>query len=303
MRYIDKSIQRDSFNEYTRQYLHDCWNDTDACFIPKLGSLDSYRGFSHKKYKLNPLRNNSPFNGWLDILMQEHERLCCYCMRRLAPSEVSVEHLVPESFSGLNEADEIAFYERYVSEIRRHVMLGGEMDRLAEEEGTVDIDALTRMPHLVAHSNLFPACDNKIGCSCNNHRGNRRILPMMLMEDVDTWVAYNDDGSVSILHADIESTQNTLKYLDLDSGTLKSIRHLWYLFSRIKVCPADDHKYYMPEVDGLLRQALDVEPTALLPSEYNIFLNFDKKTRESYYWNLFLKYDWFYGYYSTKYPL
>ena len=295
MKYIDKSIHRKEFDVYTRQYLNDA-RTKDSDFIPKLASKSSYDGFSNKKYKTTAIPQGSQYNGWLGLLLQEQECRCCYCMRELTADEVSVEHLLPESFEGLDETEEYEFYCDKASSIRDNVMTGNEFDKLVSE-GQIVVDSLVKMPHLIAHSNLFPACKTQCdGCSCNSNRGNKRILPLMLMEDVDSWMYYDENGELFLTYKETKIAKDTILHLDINTPTQKEIRHLWYLFSKKQIEPdiARDASFSVKE--HLLTTAFDTDKIYSLPSTYIKYFTEDN------YWKLFLQHNWFYTYYLNKYP-
>lgn len=296
MKYIDKSIHRNEFDVYTRQYLNKARTE-DGDFIPKLASKSTYDGFSKKDYKSTSIPAGTPYKGWLDLLLREQDCRCCYCMRELAAEEVSVEHLVPESFDGLDEIEEYEFYSSKARSILDYVMTGNAFDTMARE-GLIDIDSLTQMPHLIAHSNLFPACKTDcVGCSCNNNRGNKRILPLMLMEDVDEWMYYDENGELFLKYHETQIADDTILHLDINTQTQKEIRHLWYLFSQKKIEPNVAREASFTEKEQLMKTAFDVEEIMNLPS------NFLKYFTDEGYWKLFLQYNWFYNYYLNKYPI
>lgn len=296
MKYIDKSIHRREFDAYTKQYLTDA-RTKDGDFIPKLASKSSYDGFSNQKYKKMAIPEGSTYRGWLDLLLKEQDCRCCYCMRELNEDEVSVEHLVPESFEGLDETEEYEFYCSKASSIRDYVMTGNAFDHLVDE-GQLDIDSLERMPHLIAHSNLFPACKTGCdGCSCNNNRGNKRILPLMLMEDVEGWMYYDKEGEMVLTYHETKIADDTISYLDINTPTQKEIRHLWYLFSKKRIDPNVARAASFTEKEQQMKTAFDVGKIMDLPS------TFFKYFTDDGYWKLFLQYNWFYNYYLDKYPI
>jgi hypothetical protein len=289
MRYIDKEIYQKDFDTYTIRYLQNA-QANDGTFIPPLESKSTFENFSQSKYKLQPC-HGSTHEGWLSILLEEQENRCCYCMRRLDNNSISVEHLVPESFEGLDEDDEYNFYATHASAIREYVITCRNFVK-ASKNLNIKNNEFKFMPHLIAHSNLFPACQsNKPGCSCNNHRGNHRILPLMLMPNVNSLVEYNTAGECILFHCDIEASFSTLKHLDINTNALKKIRHLWYLFSHINLCPTSSSNNEFKDRDRLLRLAFGISPNEILPLEYQNFLS-------DTYWQLFLQYDWFFGYYK-----
>lgn len=301
MKYIDKNPLRGSFNEYTRAYLHEAYSD--GTFIPKLNEITSYANFRAKKYFKTSIPIGSEYEGWLDILLKEHNGRCCYCMRRIEREDVSVEHLVPESLPEGREEEEYQYYANYAPEIRTHVMTGNAFDKLVEETD-VDIDLHVKMPHLIAHSNLFPACNTKeYACSCNNHRGNKRILPLMLMPDIEHKVEYTEQGLVELLYPETTdmSVKNTIDALDINSNHLQAIRKLWYKFSRKGIYMEWNDDISFDKMDSLIRQALDLAPYEVIPLEYQDFTREDGGSLKNF--SLFLKYNWFYSYYSNKYPI
>lgn len=293
MRQIDKSVHRAEFDIYTIQYLNDAQTD-QGDFYPKLNQKESYYdGFSAKKYKTKSI-NPSSFNGWLDILMREQEEegisRCCYCMRELKGNDISVEHLIPESFEGLDSEEEYRFYCKYAKELKKHVVLGSTIEKISQRI-KIDVTQLKRKPHLIAHSNLFPACNKEYGCSCNNDRHNYRILPLMLMQDVEDWVIYKKNGKVFILHEDIQSVEATYKNLRINGETLVQIRHLWYLFSRKQIKPTALSATDENQMKKFIEQAFDNN----IDAKYHKFYN------NEYYRNLLQQYNWFYNYYIHKY--
>lgn len=296
MKYIDKSICRDEFDEYTKQYLNNA-RKANGSFFPELASKTSYEGFSNKKYKTTAIPEGSQYNGWLDLLLKEQENRCCYCMRELKANEVSVEHLVPESFKGLDEAEEYAFYSSKASTIRDYVITGNAFDKLANK-GPIDINNLVKMPHLIAHSNLFPACNTECkGCTCNNNRGNKRILPLMLMEDVDSWMRYDENGELLLTYHESKIAYDTISHLDINTPTQKETRHLWYRFSRKKIAPEEAKAATFNDRERQLTTAFDTDKIMNLPSAYQKYFTADP------YWEIFLQYNWFYTYYLDHYPL
>ena len=299
MIYIDKNIHKQDFDIYTKEYLKSAQNDMEGGFIPQLGDTASYGGFSKRDYKYTSIPEKSNFKGWSDILLQEQNGMCCYCMRKLDISEVSVEHLVPESFEGLDETEEYNFYASLAPQIRKNVITGSRFDNISNRI-KIDVDKLSRMPHLIAHSNLFSACCPKgFGCSCNNHRGNHRVLPMMIMNNTNEWLKYDENGEFKLIYPDTEIAKNTISHLDINSSGLKEIRELWYLFSRKKIYLEHDSDIEFKDRDDFIRKALNLDSTTVLPSKYHKYLRSDS----DFYWKQFLKFNWFYQYYLDNYPI
>lgn len=294
MKQIDKDEHRDEFDIYTNKYLYNA-QTVQGDFYPKLSHKESYSCFSDKRYKSQNIAS-SAFNGWLDILMHEQEvdgiSRCCYCMRELKGNDISVEHLIPESFEGLDEKEEYKFYCKYSSQLKEHVALGSTLDKISHRL-RIDASILKRKPHLIAHSNLFPACKKDFGCSCNNDRHNYRILPLMLMQDVEKWVVYEKNGEVKILHPDILSVMETYKNLQINGTTLVQIRHLWYLFSRKLIKPTSQDATNEDRMRSFVEEAFDGD----IDGDYIQYYS------NEYYRQLVPQYNWFYTYYSNNYPL
>lgn len=296
MKQIDKHTHRADFDIYTVKYLQDAQTD-EGDFYPQLSSKASYEdGFSEGKYKSRTVAP-SQFKGWLEVLKREQEQddrcRCCYCMRELHGNDISVEHLIPESFEGLDIAAEYEHYCAKAPELKRHVVLGSTFDKISQRI-RIDVTQLKRKPHLIAHSNLFPACKAEIGCSCNNSRGNKRILPLMLMDGVENWVIYKPNGKVQIKYTeDIQAVIDTFKHLQINDDTLIQIRHLWYLFSRKQLVPTSDDASTEAGMQALMEQAFDG----------NVDKDYQHYYTNDYYRTLVPQYNWFYNYYLNKYPI
>lgn len=300
MKRIDKSQYREEFNVYSRDYLKDHLNRRGV-FVPKLADKKTYTDkFSATKYKKTAHPANNRLQGWREILLAETNGRCCYCMRHLDKDVMSFEHIVPEI---CEEADYDYYAEKSV-DIREYVMLGIKFDQEAQN-GLIDIDSLTKFPHLIAHSNLFPACqDTCNGCSCNNHRKNYKIIPLMLMSDIEDKVNYTEEGEMELLYDEDEDkmVSKTLTHLDINMGILKTIRKLWYKFSRKQIFVRWDHAIDYGEMDALMRRALDLSTTDIIPIEYqDLIRQEDDGSLKNF--SLFLQYNWFYNYYIHKYPL
>ncbi len=291
---INKKTLRSDFDVYCIQFLKDRRN-RQGVFLPNLKEVKSYKMFSNKKYRKTAIPKGSRFGGWQQILLDEQVCRCCYCMRNLSDNNFSVEHIVPKSFEGLNETDEFDFYCKMSSEINSHVVLGSVFDSSAKN---VDLDNLVKYPHTIAHSNLIITCrDNGPGCSCNYDRGNKRILPFMLMDDADSWLKYTELGELKLSYQDVDVSFNTLYHLNINTETLQQIRHLWYLFSRIKIRPNTSNTLSFQQKEDFLK-------SAFCKNDFmDVDVSYQKYLTNTYYWDLFLQYNWFYDYYSKTFPL
>ena len=122
----------------------------------------------------------------------------------------------------------------------------------------------------------------------------------MLIEGINGYVSYTEDGEFELLHLDEDLIKITHNNLNLNSDTLKLIRHTWFLLSRKRKRLDPDKEYTFPERDSVLKEILNLNEEDILPDKFRIFLF--EGNNEKYYWNLLLKYDWFYDYYIANYP-
>ena len=296
MRYIDKSVRQHDFDKYSRAYLKEA-RQSDGTFVPPINNDSSYKdGFSNRKYRA-PLTGD----GWQQILLEEQDGLCCYCMKRLKADEVSVEHLVPENFdNNQNPQAEYAYYARFAPRIASYVELAEDFSK-RRFMSDADIDAVRRMPHLIAHSNLFAACQHKknskeVGCSCNSHRGNIPIMPLMLMNNVGSLVKYEENGDVSLLLQDVRESERILSALDINCDNLRQIRRLWYLAKHQQVPVLDITSMNDGQRVEFILGLFGVEEIFDLDVDYQKYCRFGNEGEDAY-WKLFLQYDWFYHIY------
>ncbi len=299
MRYINKAKRQKEFDQYTLAYLRQ-HKQRDGSFKPRLEDSDSYSGFSRRTLKHRHHRQK----GWLSVLLEEQGYRCCYCMKHLRPNEVSVEHLVPERFTGLDEDEEFEFYCQLSPRICEYIELGSSFDKKRFGSGT-SLNNLVKMPHMIAHSNLFASClkrkgNGEAGCSCNNHRGNRRILPLMLIPNVERIVFYEKSGDISILSPDIDSVEATLRNLGLNGNTLRQIRHLWYLSSRSGLTVGEINQLNDAQRIDFLLYLFKKDEIWKVPREYHKYFGLGFESQDAY-WQLFLQYDWFFHYYTRHF--
>lgn len=293
---IDKSVYRKDFDEYSKEFLKNKQIQKgvqSGKFIVKFKDPICFKKFfSDKRYKYTSIPQDSRFRGWFPILLQETGGRCCYCMRQLPTDEVSIEHLVPETLEGLSDSENYNFYAGLSSDIRDYVISGAEFDEQSKKQH-IDVNTLTRFPHLIAHSNLFPACRDSLGCSCNHRRGNKKILPMMLMDGIESIVEYAIDGHIKLKYTDVSVVITTFENLKINNDTLVQIRHLWYLFSRRQINPTTQNALTKDQMKTFIEQAFDG----------NVDNDYKQYYENDYYRTLVLQYNWFYDYYLKQYPI
>ena len=120
----------------------------------------------------------------------------------------------------------------------------------------------------------------------------------MLMPEVETFTNYDEEGIFNIIHDDTEAAESTLTSLDINCETLVKIRKLWFLFSRHNINP-NTHPTNFVSRDRLIRLVLNLNVDDVIPTDFMVFLT----PSNDYYWNLMLKYDWFFDYYTHNYPI
>lgn len=308
MRYIDKNLNLAEGNRYTSDFLQEAFNVEEACFYPDVALEASYSNFSSRKYRYGEGLEEGR-NGLEPLLVSEQGNYCCYCMGRIESHDVALEHIVPRNFDEeQNPADEFAYYAGYAPMLSEHVELAGEFAkrRFTNKE---EIKKQAKYPHLVSYVNLVASCHGIIGkkgktsCFCNHPRGNKRIIPLMLMNETSAIVKYNEVGMIIVDLPAKGEAKDTVEALQLNHDTLQEIRMLWYKISRTnrtveEVVLIDNLKDRIL----LLKEIFNIADYTQLDERWKKYAPSGKEKAMAY-WNLFIKYDWFYGYYKVHYPL
>lgn len=156
------------------------------------------------------------------------------------------------------------------------------------------------MPHNTGLSNLLAACNgkrntfNSDGCCCNWARGNKKIIPLLLMNNAENNVTYDQNGIMSISESCNDGTLNIVKQ-ELNEETLQEIRSVWYHLSRIHKNIDDAEN--MTKIDRInwFKQAYNTNDFSTLPENIKKYSGTISPQHDTY-WNLLLDYDWFYYY-------
>jgi hypothetical protein len=260
MKYIDKSLNADRCNAFIDQFLALCKDRAWIPFYPELGRTRYRKEVRH-------------------ILVDEQERHCCYCMRNLRSRETTIEHVIPTSEPRLT----LDQYKTYTPFFDQVIHLDAYLENKTEPP----------YPHTVAYSNMVASCsgilsDNSFkSCCCNNKRGNKHIIPLIYLPEIEDIIAYTKTGLM------YPTDRNPLKMeaievLKLNHEVLKEVRFLWFRIKRLGI--HFDAKSNRAEV---LKRIFDKRVRMDIPEEYK------KYYRTDYFWNLFLDYDWFYQYYTV----
>lgn len=316
MEYIDKYNQLEEGNSYSLDYLCDSFDEEKQNFIPGIDSKQAYKDFSKKKYRYGEGLGDGR-KGLEPLLVNEQNNRCCYCMGRIESHKVTIEHIIPESFKGLNEQEEFDFYTKQAPVLAENVELANQFAtrKFASKEEVRQID---KLPHLIAYVNLAASCRGIIGekgksCFCNNPRGNKRIIPLMLKSDTSNSVWYTEQGLFVTMGYDKKTMDNTIEALGLNHKTLQQVRELWYRVSRTEKSVEDVLRITTIKAKmALITTLFGVTNYTQVDEQWQTYApvpKYDKdKTKEELedtptpYWDLFTKYDWFYAYYKAIYP-
>ena len=331
MKYVDKYSRHEEAHDFNVRYLKNRFGKS----FPN--GREPYKKFKRK------YGGDNEHPGWKHLLLEEQDGRCCYCMRRLSEEKeaVNYEHVIPCSLEGKRGQEEYAYYAEQAPALRDFVEMA---DVFAEREfaSVDDLDRLEKMPHTIALANLLAACNGKrelrsddaaaegkrqideYGCYFNNYRSNDRILPVMLMEDVEA--VYTPNGNLTFPEFMTDNEESSVydepydellkKIVDRTDGlnhkTLQEVRSIWYHISRTAYRPEDIQSIYkLPdkmkrsrELIKIFKEAyrgkgkdLEEEP----PDEVLKYALIPQKDRtKDFYLSTLLAYDWFYDYYRGE---
>lgn len=300
MRYIDKYQFAQQAHDINVKFLQDCYQGGCMPMLPRVDDPDlSYEDFKKRIYRFG----ENGQSGWQNLLMQEQESRCCYCMRKLEQTKLNIEHVVPRTLSGVRGQKEYADYSSYAPAIRDFVMIADEFAQKSFD----NLDAIAhemKMPHITAEANLLAACNGKrgavnTGCCCNNTRKDNFIRPIMLMQDCDQHVDYDELGILSVLPYE-DSLAKILE--ELNDETFQQIRKIWYRLSgtTYTVSQIESLTEYVDRVI-LFKQAFSVSNFEEdLSDEIKKYAGILGNPQRDFYWNLLLSYDWFFTFYRNK---
>lgn len=286
MQYINKELNRESGNNITNAYLHDIWIEDEQ----------RYPVDYNDSFKKLPNKANSYYKQMTQVLLNNQNHYCCYCMRRLTgEGDTTLEHIIPQT---ADENDARYYQKDEFPWLKRNIKLSV----LFSHEQNPD---LTQMPHSVCYDNLVASCHGKFpiakkeadietdGHCCNHPRGVKRALPLYFLTNIDTIIMYEINGSI-LANPDspwCEEAKELIQSAQLTWETLSDIRALWYVLRDIDI---DQIK-----ADGKDEQSRkDLIQDNLYLTEYSeerinaLIAKFTKKQ----YWECFLLYDWFHSY-------
>ena len=289
MRYLDKQLNLADGEGYTRDYLEDSFDVISNSFLPSLQSEEAFNRFRNQQYKSHSPHADSDFKS---LLLREQEGRCCYCMRRIGPDvkDSNIEHLVPKK----SPAAEFTYYASYSGLLNYHVCHSQEFEGRSYTSKQAVIRSRT-LPHMVAYGNLVASCMDIH--HCNNARGSERIPPLPIVQGIEGKYFYSPAGMMVTEDLDAEYDR-AIGVLKLNYETLILIRLLWRKVVSSVYTPdqvvalsdVSDKQSFLCKVFG------KASITDLSPKWQNFAPISDNGS--TYYWDLFVRYDWFYYYYQ-----
>lgn len=215
----------------------------------------------------------------IEILVDEQNYRCCYCMRRVNTGH-TIEHVI------VNHPRDEEDYNRYL----------GNESQLDDADIMLSYSFVERQlppppyPHSVAYENMLMSCDghccigNRTSFTCNNYRGNRFVYPLPLMKNITNEVRYRKDGFVYWTN-ETDTKHPTIESLGLNYNLLKLIRRLWCKIATMGLDAANCNR------QSLIYEVLGdmVGEGASDESMQSLFLFIENDG----YWDLFIQFDYF----------
>lgn len=289
MFWIDKHNKgkRGKGHNIVNDFLRKAWNEQEGKYV----------NCNYSSFKRNRRMER--------LLYHEQGGFCCYCMRHISIGcHTSLEHVMPHHCNNKHgEVDYkiVNYYKRYNKNFRKvaYVHLNGSIRKW--RLGTL-------YPHFCAYENLVLSCDgslftdddsvrniypSRLHLCCNEHRGNRQIVPIFFLPNVGDLFVYKDNGSISIsktVRSPLRQIElsDTIDALNLEHERLQIIRQVWYHIAKSRL-------YGIDEVRSAIHYA--VLRTNIL-ADCGVPARIEKRVKQPIYWSLLCDYFWFYKYFS-----
>ena len=286
MIYFDKQPNIVDGEGYTRDYLGSSFDENSHRFLPSLQNEESFNCFRNHRYISHSQHNDLDFKS---LLLREQCGHCCYCMRRIGidANDCNIEHVVPKN----SPIDDFRYYASYSNLLTFHVCHSITFEEKYYHDKQ-EVERQTKLPHMVAYENLVASC-----VGCNNSRGSEKIPPLPLIQTVDSIYFYSPAGMIVTENADQEYGKAIGK-LNLNKEDLKLVRLLWkkVAASSYDVQQIESIKTLTEKQNFLCIIFSKDSFSSLLPRWQN-FAPYGHSS-STYYWDLFLRFDWFYDYYK-----
>lgn len=279
MKFIDKTLKKIAGNSLVDDFLNSRWSKTTNCYSEINYSTDPTHSFRVVRDDVRQL------------LLDEQQNLCCYCMRIIDDNSATFEHIVPKSTTTQPKLDQYTHFPI----IRDNICLQSVFENANTELNTPPF------PLEIAYENLVVSCDGRVvdgipkdrtAKFCNNYRGNNLIEPLFYISTIETDIKYRKAGLLFSTDSTYDASINTL---NLNYVSLQRIRQVWY---HISVENIVDIENAVTEVDR--NTILTVNLMSLRQDVRNQLIA-DFKTET--FWNILLEYKWFYNYFRINYPV
>lgn len=241
------------------------------------------------------------------LLHEEQHGFCCYCMRHLEVGRhTSLEHVLPhhcKDKKGKLDWSKINYYKRFNKNFKKVVYLHFGDSTCRKHIGPP-------YPHFCAYENLVLSCDgslfidddkrqglyaSKIHLCCNEHRGDKQIVPLFFLPDVKDLIEYKHDGTISISE-NVKSPlrqielSDTIDALALEHERLQIIRQVWYFI-------AFSDLYKIEQVKNAIS---DKDLRVQILADCGIPMHLAKRVDSALYWSLLCEYYWFFNYFRRE---
>lgn len=272
MQFINKYQNREKGHRIIKSFIKEHWDDDCQKYVNlNYDELKRCKKFQH-------------------LLLNEQQGYCCYCMRKIPPTDVTLEHVIPRNLGGDDEKKkkEFKYYMQFGYLKPRRIYYSPQIPASLKLH-------TPPYPHSIAYENLVASCNGRIydggskcqlHACCNNFRGNEKIIPLFFLPRISQIVQYEKDGALTY---DEEKYGASIDLLNLRHPTLFFIRKIW---ARIVTKDINMSQVKSALEDEKIRQNI-IDDLDIPRADEN-------KLKLDMYWKLFLEFHWFYYYFTNK---
>jgi hypothetical protein len=273
MLFIDKETNRVQGHTLVNNFLISRWDDATSCYSEIGYNSIEFRNQVKQLLKL--------------LLLHEQQYRCCYCMREIANDDTTtLEHLVPKSTTS------VAHYNLYKHnrQIDKYVCL-----QSVFVSSNIPLNT-PPFPLEIAYDNLAASCKGDFpgGASyhiCNHKRRSEYIELLCCIPSIEHELTYTKGG---LLFSNKTTYNQSIIHLNLNYNSLEQVRQIWYHIS-VEDWNAIQHATTDMERNTILTINLISLPPAKRKSLIATY-------KQEVFWNILLKYSWFYSYYKAQFP-
>lgn len=261
MKHIDKKTHEHQALQLIDSFMRPRWVDANNAF-----TNISYDDLRDKQ----PGTALSYRQSLEDIICENQDGYCCYCMRRLGENDMkTLEHLFVFKQNGRTSAPPY--------------------------------------PHDISYHNLVLSCDGKYPTgsksrsskTCNHHRKQNDLCPVFYDMALSAAVEYEPSGEILARPTEPDDVKEKIASIALATAlsydALRAIRHLWYIVRH----------YPMADLEAVASSGEDVDVSSFVGSVVTGQEKEDEDVRSFFnnvqMWHTFLQYCWFKDYYSQRY--